>query len=66
MLGTDLPTTRRRLTGWGRAAPSVARVLRTPDAELVAKAVARVADAAASGERAAKAVLAELGVAAAN
>jgi decaprenylphospho-beta-D-ribofuranose 2-oxidase len=34
-----------RLTGWGRTAPSVADVLRTPDPEVIAAAVARVADA---------------------
>ena len=32
-------TTTKRLTGWGRTAPSVARVLSTPDAETIAKAV---------------------------
>ena len=37
-----------RLTGWGRTAPSVADVLRSPDPEVIAKAVARVAD---SGKR---------------
>src|SRR6201997_2587731 len=41
---TDLPTTQKRLTGWGRTAPPVARVLSTPDPELIAKAVARAAD----------------------
>src|SRR5271170_4977138 len=45
MFSTDVPTTSTRLTGWGRTAPSVADVLRTPDPEVVAKAVARVADA---------------------
>jgi decaprenylphospho-beta-D-ribofuranose 2-oxidase len=43
---TDLPTTTRRLTGWCRTAPSVAEVLSTPDAELIAKAVTQVAQAA--------------------
>ncbi|CAM3236752.1 decaprenylphosphoryl-beta-D-ribose oxidase [Mycobacterium intermedium] len=38
---TAVPT---RLTGWGRTAPSVAEVLRTPDPEVIAKAVARAAD----------------------
>lgn len=33
-------TTTKRLTGWGRTAPSVARVLSTPDAGTVADAVA--------------------------
>jgi decaprenylphospho-beta-D-ribofuranose 2-oxidase len=32
-------TTTKRLTGWGRTAPSVARVLSTPDAETIVKAV---------------------------
>ncbi len=41
---TDLPTTAKRLTGWGRTAPTVAQVLSTPDAEVIAKAVARAAD----------------------
>ncbi|MDD4867285.1 MAG: FAD-binding oxidoreductase, partial [Mycobacterium sp.] len=40
-----------RLTGWGRTAPSVAQVLRTRDPEVIAKAVARVADAADPGSR---------------
>jgi decaprenylphospho-beta-D-ribofuranose 2-oxidase len=34
-------TTTQRLTGWGRTAPSVARVLSTPDAEVIAKAVSQ-------------------------
>src|SRR6476619_4447478 len=37
------PTTSRRLTGWGRTAPSVAQVLSTPDHELIAKAVTQAA-----------------------
>src|SRR6201993_5403390 len=48
MLSTPEPTaastTPARLTGWGRTAPSVAHVLRTPDPEVIAKAVAPVAD----------------------
>jgi decaprenylphospho-beta-D-ribofuranose 2-oxidase len=32
-------TTTKRLTGWGRTAPSVARVLSAPDAETIVKAV---------------------------
>ena len=44
MLSSDSSTTPARLTGWGRTAPSVADVLRTPDPEVIAKAVARVAD----------------------
>src|SRR5262249_56284400 len=34
-------TTSQRLTGWGRTAPSVAQVLSTPDAEVIAKAVSQ-------------------------
>jgi decaprenylphospho-beta-D-ribofuranose 2-oxidase len=53
MLSTPKPTTASttptRLTGWGRTAPSVADVLRSPDPEVVAKAVARVADAGGRG-----------------
>ena len=53
MLSTPEPTaastTPARLTGWGRTAPSVAHVLRTPDPEVIAKAVARVADAGGRG-----------------
>ncbi len=44
MLSTGFSTTPTRLTGWGRTAPSVAEVLSTPDPEVIAKAVARVAD----------------------
>ena len=32
-------TTKQRLTGWGRTAPSVAEVLSTPDPEVIVKAV---------------------------
>src|SRR5258705_11695232 len=42
-------TTTRPLTGWGRTAPSVARVLSTPESEVIAKAVAQVADAGGRG-----------------
>ncbi|RFD27147.1 decaprenylphosphoryl-beta-D-ribose oxidase [Mycobacterium uberis] len=49
MLSMEVSTTPTRLTGWGRTAPSVANVLRTLDAELIAKAVARVADAGGRG-----------------
>jgi decaprenylphospho-beta-D-ribofuranose 2-oxidase len=45
MLSVGVSTTSTRLTGWGRTAPSVAQVLRTPDPEVIAKAVAQVADA---------------------
>ena len=34
-----LETTTRRLTGWARTAPTVARVLSTPDPEVIVKAV---------------------------
>ncbi|WP_345713616.1 FAD-binding oxidoreductase [Kineococcus glutinatus] len=34
-----LPTTRRRLTGWGRTAPTTADVLRTSDVDVLARAV---------------------------
>ncbi|HZA12203.1 FAD-binding oxidoreductase [Mycobacterium sp.] len=37
-------TTTRRLTGWGRTAPSVAQVLSTPDVETIVKAVSHLAD----------------------
>ena len=37
-------TTSRPLTGWARTAPSVAQVLSTPEADVIAKAVAQVAD----------------------
>src|SRR5690625_4729353 len=49
MLSTDLPTAARRLTGWGRTAPSVAQVLSTPDVEVIAKAVARASDDGSRG-----------------
>ncbi|MGE2730700.1 FAD-binding protein [Mycolicibacterium vaccae] len=44
MSGTEVPTTPRRLTGWGRTAPTVAQVLSTPDPELIATAVTRAAE----------------------
>ena len=49
MLSTDVPTTTTRLMGFGRTAPSVAQVLSTRDPELIAKAVAQVADAGGRG-----------------
>src|SRR2546423_13668423 len=49
MLSSDIPTTRTPLTGFGRTAPSVAQVLSTPDPEVIAKAVARAADAGGRG-----------------
>ena len=42
-------TTTQRLTGWARTAPSVAQVLSTPDPEVIAKAVAQVADGGGRG-----------------
>ncbi len=52
MSSTEFPTTAKRLTGWGRTAPSVAQVLSTPDPEVIVKAVTQTADrtdAAAAG-----------------
>jgi decaprenylphospho-beta-D-ribofuranose 2-oxidase len=49
MLSADFPTTPTRLMGFGRTAPSVAHVLSTPDPEVIAKAVARVADSGGRG-----------------
>ncbi|WP_420108006.1 FAD-binding protein [Mycolicibacter arupensis] len=49
MLSTELQTTPRRLTGWGRTAPSVAQVLSTPDVDVIAKAVARSAESGGRG-----------------
>lgn len=40
----DLPTSTVSLSGWGRTAPTTAQVLSTPDVELIARAVAAVAD----------------------
>ena len=45
MSSAETVTRPTRLTGWGRTAPSVADVLRSPDPEVIAKAVARAADA---------------------
>ena len=56
MLSSDIPTTTTRLTGFGRTAPSVAQVLSTPDPEMIAKAVAQVADSA--GRKGARGVIA--------
>ena len=44
-----LNTSTKRLTGWGRTAPTVAEVLSTPDTEVIAKAVARAADGGTRG-----------------
>ncbi|MGE2837218.1 FAD-binding protein [Mycobacterium sp. SMC-4] len=49
MFGTEVPTTPRRLTGWGRTAPTVAHVLSTPDPELIATAVTRAAEQGGRG-----------------
>jgi decaprenylphospho-beta-D-ribofuranose 2-oxidase len=49
MFSSDIPTTTTRLTGFGRTAPSVAQVLSTPDPEVIAKAVAQVADSGGRG-----------------
>lgn len=46
MSSSELATTPTRLTGWGRTAPSVAEVLRTPDVEVIARAVVRASEAA--------------------
>ncbi len=43
MSSTEFPTTAKRLTGWGRTAPSVAQVLSTPDPEVIVKAVTQTA-----------------------
>lgn len=47
-MSTNLLFATRRLTGFGRTAPTVAHVLSTPDIELVIAAVTRIADANAS------------------
>ncbi|WP_042379792.1 FAD-binding oxidoreductase [Corynebacterium resistens] len=39
-----LQTSTKTLTGWGRTAPTTAEVLSTPDIDVIAKAVAQVAD----------------------
>ena len=44
---TQLPLVPRALTGFGRTAPSVAHVLSTPEVDVIADAVKRVADASA-------------------
>ena len=44
MLRTEFPTTAKRLTGWGRTAPSVAQVLSPPDPDVVVEAVTRAAE----------------------
>ncbi len=42
-------TTEQHLTGWGRTAPTTARVLRTPDADEIVRAVAHEASERANG-----------------
>jgi decaprenylphospho-beta-D-ribofuranose 2-oxidase len=49
MSSTDSVTKRTRLMGFGRTAPSVAQVLSTRDPEVIANAVARVADSGGRG-----------------
>lgn len=44
-----MTTTPTRLTGWGRTAPSVAEVLRTPDVDVIAKAVIRASESDGRG-----------------
>ena len=41
--------TTKRLTGWGRTAPTVAQVLATPDVDEIVKAIARAADGGTRG-----------------
>ena len=40
----EITTTNQTLTGWGRTAPTAAEVLSTPDVDVIATAVARVAE----------------------
>jgi decaprenylphospho-beta-D-ribofuranose 2-oxidase len=52
MSSADAVARPTRLTGWGRTAPSVANVLRSPDPEVIAEAVARAAqEGGAAGGR---------------
>src|SRR5690606_30172124 len=51
MRTTEVETTPRRLTGWGRTAPTVAQVLSTSDAEVIAEAVRRTAEQSKAGAR---------------
>ena len=44
VVGMTLQTSTKTLTGWGRTAPTTAEVLSTPDIDVIAKAVAQVAD----------------------
>ncbi|WP_432558738.1 FAD-binding protein [Granulicoccus sp. GXG6511] len=43
-MALEIKTTNQKLTGWGRTAPTAAQVLSTPDVEVIAAAVARVAE----------------------
>jgi decaprenylphospho-beta-D-ribofuranose 2-oxidase len=43
-VANEITTTSQILTGWGRTAPTAAQVLSTPDVEVIAAAVARVAE----------------------
>ncbi|HNP58540.1 MAG TPA: FAD-binding protein, partial [Gordonia sp. (in: high G+C Gram-positive bacteria)] len=45
MSTSELPIETRRLVGWSRTTPVTGHVLSTPDVEVIAKAVAQVADA---------------------
>ncbi len=44
VVGMTLQTSTKTLTGWGRTAPTTAEILSTPDIDVIAKAVAQVAD----------------------
>ena len=45
MSTAELPIETRKLVGWSRTTPIEGHVLATPDVEVIAKAVAQVADA---------------------
>lgn len=51
MSAPTLPTTRSRLTGWGRTAPTTAEVVATPDVDALARIVAHAAEDRARGGR---------------
>ena len=51
MSTTELQTSSRRLTGWGRTAPSASQVLSTPDAEQIVQAVRKAAEERTHGGR---------------
>lgn len=44
MVGMNVETRTKTLTGWGRTSPTTSEVLSTPDVDVIAAAVARVAD----------------------